>query len=114
MLNSSKFKHTPLILKELGSAEYVVVTDNTLAKPALAPRYPGPLPVLEKNWEKSYVKLQMPRGQDDVAIVRSKAACSIVTWGEVCCANRSNDRAQALGEKISVQSNDVLVYKFCP
>ena len=76
-MNRKKFRASPFISGNLRSAQYVFVRDDTLAKPPLVPRYAGPFRVLERNWENSTFRLQMPRGEDTVSLSRLKAASKV-------------------------------------
>ena len=79
VMNGKKFQQSPFIAKQLKDAAYVYVRDDTLAKPALAPRYFGPYAVLERNMEQAIFKLQLPRGPDWVSLSRLKTASPVTS-----------------------------------
>ena len=75
-VDGKKFWQSPFISKQLSTAEFVFVRDDTLAKSALALRYSGPYRVLARNWEKGVLRLKLST-EDNASMARLKAAIPI-------------------------------------
>ena len=67
-LDLRKFKDSPFVAKTLRTAKFVYVRDDRLGKPALAPRYTGPFPVIDKQWHNNTFVINLGRKTDTVSI----------------------------------------------